>query len=133
MALSIVEEIANHLADMPPSLPVYPMQFPSDVANCIAIFPVGGSSPTWLTAGAGIDCIDYPGVQIQVRYTDPHNAYMQAEAIRVWLDENLPAGYLQCATTRSAPDNLTNPDDLSIAIGPCYRFAVNFDTIKDRS
>lgn len=140
MALSIVEEIANHLADMPPDLPVYTMQFPSDVTNCIAIFPTGGgvggnigNRPSAMTDNTGgVAYMDYPGVQVQVRYTDPHTAFVKAEAIRTWLDEHLPTGYTRCDTNRSVPDDLTNNNDLSMSGGPCYRFSVDFTMIKLR-
>ena len=140
--MSLIEDIANHLADMPSqSLPIYPMQFPSDVVNCIAIFPTGGgvggnigNKPSQMTTNAGgIDYMDYPGVQVQVRYTDPCNAFKVAEDIRQWLDENLPTGYLRCDTNRSLPDDLTNSQDLSMEGGPAYRFSVDFSLIKVRA
>jgi hypothetical protein len=142
MALSLMEVVANHLADMPGQiLPIYTMQFPSDVANCIAIFPTGGgvggnigNKPTMCTASdGGIDYIDYPGVQIQVRYTNPYDAFVLAEAIRVWLDDNLPAGYLRCDTNRSCPDDLTSNADLEMNLGPCFRMSVDFSMIKIRA
>ena len=135
MSLTPVEVIANRLADMPDQiLPVYTMQFPSDVANCIAIFPAGGGEPVATTASDGTDYMDYPGVQIQVRYTNPHDAYVLAEAIRVWLDDNLDVtDYLRCDTNRSAPDDLTNSADLGMNLGPCYRFSVDFTMIKIRA
>ena len=138
----IIEDVANKLADMPgQSLPIYPMQFPSDVINCIAIFPTGGgvggnigSKPTQMTSSAGgIDYMDYPGAQVQVRYTDPFNAFRVCEDIRQWLDENLPTGYLRCDTNRSIPDDLTNSQDLAMIGGPCYRFSVDFSLIKIRT
>lgn len=141
MALSLMEVIANHLADMPNrTLPVYPLQFPSDVANCIAIFPTGGgvggnigNKPSQATDNAGgVQYLDYPGVQIQVRYTNPYDAYVTAESIRIWLDENLPTGYIRCDTNRSCPDDLTNDNDLSMVGGPCYRFSVDFSMYKVR-
>lgn len=139
----IIEDICNHLADMPgQTLPIYPMQFPSDVVNCIAVFPTGGgvggnigSKPSMTFGGslATVGYIDYPGCQIQVRYTDPWNAFKIAEEIRIWLDENLPPGYLRCDTNRSVPDDLTNTQDLSMVGGPAYRFSVDFSMIKVRA
>ncbi len=144
----IIEDVANKLADMPgQSLPIYPMQFPdkdasgNPIINCIAIFPTGGgvggnigSKPTQMTSSAGgIDYMDYPGCQVQVRYTDPFNAYKVAEDIRQWLDENLPTGYLRCDTNRSLPDDLTSSADLTAAGGPMYRFSVDFSLIKIRT
>lgn len=141
--MSIVNDICNHLADMPGiSIPISGMQFPSDVINCIAVFPTGGgvggnigSKPS-MTFGSSlttIGYIDYPGCQIQVRYTDPWNAFRIAEDIRQWLDENLPTGYVRCDTNRSIPDDLTNTADLSISGGPAYRFSVDFSMIKVRA
>jgi len=124
------------------TLPIYPMQFPSDVINCIAVFPTGGGvggnigskpSMTFGSSLATIGYIDYPGVQIQVRYTDPWNACRVAEDIRQWLDENLPTGYLRCDTNRSIPDDLTASSDLTAAGGPMYRFSVDFSFIKVRA
>lgn len=134
MALSIVEEIANYLADMPPDLPVYPMQFPSDVVNCIAIFPAGGKDTERVTSSdaTGLDYIEYPNIQIQVRYTDPHTAFAKAEEIRQWLDENQPTAFLICSTDRPLPDNLTNTNDLSMAGGPAYRFSIQFEITRER-
>lgn len=134
MALSIVEEIANHLADMPPDLPVYTMQFPSDVVNCIAIFPAGGKGTERVTSSdvTGLDYIEYPDVQIQVRYTDPHTAFAKAEEIRQWLDENQPTAFLICSTDRPLPDNLTNTNDLSMAGGPAHRFSIQFEITRER-
>ena len=140
--MSLIEDIANHLADIPgQTLPIYPMQFPANVVNCIAIFPTGGgvggnigNKPSQMTSGTGgIDYMDYPGVQVQVRYTDPFNAFKVAEDIRQWLDENLPTGYLRCDTNRSLPDDLTNSQDLSMEGGPAYRFSVDFSLIKVRA
>ena len=140
--MSLIEDIANHLADMPgQTLGIYCMQFPADVINCIAIFPTGGgvggnigNRPSQMTSGTGgIDYMDYPGVQVQVRYVDPFNAFKVAEDIRQWLDENLPTGYLRCDTNRSLPDDLTSQNDLSMEGGPAYRFSVDFSLIKVRS
>lgn len=118
------------------------MQFPSDVVNCIAVFPTGGGvggnigskpSMTFGESLATVGYIDYPGCQIQVRYTDPFNALRIAEEIRQWLDENLPVGYLRCDTNRSIPDDLTNTSDLEASGGPMYRFSVNFSMTKVRA
>ena len=139
----IIEDICDHLADMPgQSLPIYPMQFPDDVVNCIAVFPTGGgvggnigSKPS-MTFGASLDTvgyIDYPGVQIQIRYSDPFNAFKICEDVRQWLDENLPTGYLRCDTNDSIPIDLTNTSDLEAAGGPMYRFSVDFSFIKVRA
>lgn len=141
--MSIIEDVANHLADMPgQTLGVYPMQFPSDVVNCIAVFPTAGgvggnigSKPSMTFGSSLATCgyIDYPGVQIQVRHTDPFNAFRVAEDIRKWLDENLPTGYVRCDTNRSVPDDLTNTADLGMSGGPAYRFSVDFSMIKVRT
>jgi hypothetical protein len=139
--MSIIDDIANHLADMPgQTLPVYQMQFPPDVINCIAVFPTGGgvggnigSKPSQMTDNAGgVAYMDYPGVQVQVRHGDPFNAFKVCEDIRQWLDENCPTGYLRCDTNRSIPDDLTNAADLSMAGGPAFRFSVDFSFIKVR-
>src|SRR5574343_944063 len=132
----LTEDILNHLADMPNQLlPIYNMQFPSDVVNCICIFPTGGGvggsigiRPTKSFGETSATCgyIDYPGVQLQIRYNDPYNAFRIAEDIRQWLDENLPSGYLRCDTGRSQPDDLTNNADLEMTGGPAYRFSVDF-------
>lgn len=137
----IIEDLANWLADMPnQTLPIYPMQFPSDVVNCIALFPTGGGvggnigvGPSHYRDGASIGALDYPGCQVQVRYTDPGNALAICESIRLWLDMNPPTGYILALTTRSLPDDLTNASDLSMVGGRCYRFSCNFSFTKVRS
>lgn len=140
--MSIIDDICNHLADMPnQTLPIYPMQFPSDVVNCIAVFPTGGGvggsigiGPTYYSsATTKPGALDYPGVQIQVRYTDPWNAFAICEAIRLWLDFNPPTGYVKCITNRPQPDDLTNAADLSLSGGPAYRWSVDFSFSKVRA
>jgi len=138
----IIEDIANHLADMPGlTIPISTMQFPSDIVNVIAIFPTGGGvggnigskpSMTFGQSLATVGYIDYPGVQVQIRAGDPFNAFKVCEDIRQWLDENCPTGYLRCDTNRSIPDDLTTSADLSMAGGPCYRFSCDFSFIKVR-
>ena len=82
--MTLIDDIANHLADMTANtLPIYRFLFPSDTVNCIAIFPAGGGAggnlavrPGACTNNAGtLDYMDFPGFQVQVRYTDPYNAY----------------------------------------------------------
>ena len=137
----ITEDFMNALADMPgQTLPVYSLQFPEDVLNCVALFPVSvgagavvGVVPGKYAETTGVvGYIDYPGIQIQVRYTDPYNAYKLAEDIRVWLEDHLPTGYLRCDAARSMPDDLTSDGDLNILGGPCYRFAADFACMKVR-
>jgi hypothetical protein len=139
--MSLITDICNHLADMPSqTLPIESMQFPAAI-NCIAVFPSGsgvngniGIQPGHFTTATGtIGAIDYPGFQVQVRYTDPHNAYAICEAVRLWLDFNPPTGYLLCSTGRSHPTDLTNTSDLEMEGGPCYRFSVEFGTCKVRT
>lgn len=140
MSSTIVEDVANHLADMPgQTLPIYTMQFPPDVRNCIAIFPTGGgvggnigSKPTQYTTATGIGYLDYPGVQVQIRHGDPFNAYYYCEEVRKWLDSNLPSGYVRCDTNDSIPIDLTNTADLEAEGGPMYRYKVDFSFIKIR-
>ena len=132
----IIEDLTNKLADCPSiSIPIYTMLFPIEPANCIAIFPAHGKPPGHYTSGSGTatGAIDYPDVQVQVRYTDPHNAFAICEAIRLWLDFNPPTGYLLVKTDRSQPDDLSNDADLSMTGGPCYRFSCNFSFIKVRT
>ncbi len=126
----LIEDIANHLADMPgQSLPVYPMQFPSDVVNCVAIFPTGDGKPALHYTAAGT--LDYPGVKIQVRYTDPYNAFHEAEKIRAWLDVNPPTGYYSCRATDLK--DTTDDTSLSLSGGPSYVFEINFILCKVRT
>lgn len=138
----ILEDILNHLADMPgQTLPVYVMQFPEDVMNCVTLFPTGGGvmgnigiGPGGFTSTtAGVrGFLEYPGVQVQVRYTDPYNAFKIADQIRIWLNDNTPSGYIRCDTNRSIPDSLTNNDDIEMIGGPCYRFSVDFTLVTER-
>jgi hypothetical protein len=139
--VTIIEDVANLLADMPgQDLPIYPILFPLDVVNCVAIFPAGGGLTGYPGMGpiryAGTDntpqAIDTPNFQVQVRYTDPFNAFARCEAIRQWLDENNPTGYIISKTTRSQPDDLTIQADLDMDGGPAYRFSVNFEAAKVR-
>lgn len=131
----IIEDLANWLADMPNQvLPIYPMLFPKDTANCIAIFPAHGKPSGRFTDSSGvIASIDYPDIQVQVRYTDPHNAYAICDAIRIWLDLNVPTGYVRLDATRAQPDDLTSSEDLAMVGGPCYRFSCNFSFVKVRT
>jgi hypothetical protein len=137
----IIDDILNHLADMPGlTLQVYMMQFPEDVMNCVALFPTGagvggniGVGPGGFITSEGVrGFLEYPGVQVQVRYTDPYNAFKIADQIRIWLNDNLPDGYIRCDTNRSVPDSLTSQDDIDMINGPCYRFSVDFSLIKER-
>jgi hypothetical protein len=132
----IVDDVMNKLSDMSTlTLPVYGMQFPDDVINCVTIFigtsggvgsRIGYVPSAYTNTAQTLDHIDYPGVQIQVRYTDPYNAFKEAEAIRTWLDGNVPTGYVRCDTKRSQPVDLTSADDLARVGGPCYRYSVDF-------
>jgi len=140
--MSIVDAICNHLADMPGrTLPVFPMLFPLDTIECIAVFPSGagvggniGIQPGHYTTNAGgIGALDYPGFQVQVRRLDPHNAFADAEAIRLWLDFNPPTGYLICSIDGSQPRDMTNSQDLAMAGGAVYRWEVSFGTCKVRA
>lgn len=140
--MSIIDDVRNHLADMPGlALPVSGMQFPSDVVNCIAVFPTGGgvggnigvTSGHYTTSAGLVGALDYPGVQVQVRYSDPFNAFAIAEDIRKWLDFNPPSGYVALSTNRSIPDDLTITSDLEMVGGPAYRFSVDFGLIKVRT
>ena len=131
----IIEDLANWLADMPnQTLPIKTMLFPISPANCVVIFPAHGKPSGRFTDSSGdIASIDYPDIQVQVRYTDPFNAYAICEAIRVWLDLNVPVGYIRLDATRAQPDDLTSSEDLSMVGGPCYRFSCNFSFIKVRT
>jgi hypothetical protein len=135
--LTLLDDVSNHLADMPgQTLPVYSFQFPDEPVACVALFPTGGGvggdigiGPTYYDAGSAID---YPGVQIQVRQTDPHTAFYLCEEIRKWLDMRPPPGYVKAITGRSQPDDLTADKDLVMSGGPCYRFSVEFSFTKVR-
>lgn len=140
--VTIIEDVANKLADMPgQDLPIEELLFPLDTINCVAIFPAGGG----LTGHPGMGPIRYfgstgtpgdidtPSFQVQVRFTDPFNAFSRCEAIRKWLDENPPTGYILTKTTRSQPDDLTIQADLDIIGGPAYRFSVNFEAARVRT
>lgn len=131
----IINDVCNHLADCPnQTLPIYPMQFPSDTICCIAIFPAGGAGATYYSSDTTKPgALDYPGCQIQVRYTDPWNAFAICEAIRLWLDFNPPTGYVKCITNRSQPDCLTNDADLSMSGGPAHRYSCDFAFTKVRA
>jgi hypothetical protein len=140
--MSLVEDVSNWLADMPNQiLPIFTMQFDKDIVNCIAVFPTGGGiggnigvGPTYyssVTTKPG--ALDYPGCQIQVRYTDPWNAFAVCEAIRLWLDMNPPPGYVKCITGRSQPDCLTNDADLSMSGGPAHRYSCDYSFTKVRA
>ena len=138
--MTILDDMLNHLADMPAqTLPVYSLQFPEDTMNCVTLFPTGGGvggnigiGPGAFSDSTGVGYMDYPGIQLQVRYTDPYNAFKIAEEIRIWLNDNIPTGYLRCDTNRSIPDDLTNTSDIEMIGGPCYRFSVDFTLIKVR-
>ena len=126
---SVVEDVANKLADMPGrSLPIYSMQFPPDVINCVAILLGEGKPPLHYTA---LGTLDYPGVKIQVRYIDPHNASSDAEKIRAWLDVNPPTGYYSCRATDLK--DITNEASLSLSGGPSYVFEIKFILCKVRA
>ena len=131
----IIEDLANKLADCPSiSIPIETMLFPAETANCIVILPAGGKQPEYFfsaTTGQP-NALDYPDVQVQVRYTDTHNAYAICEAIRLWLDFNPPTGYVMDRSRESQPMNLTNADDLVMVRGPCYRWSCNFSFVKVR-
>jgi len=140
--MSIIEDVANWLADCPSlTLPVYSLQFPSDIIECVTIFPTGGGiggdigiGPTYYsTATSKPGALDYPGVQVQCRMTDPWNAFKVCEDIRLWLDMNPPTGYVKCITNRSQPDDLTSSADLEMAGGPAYRFSCEFSFTKVRA
>ena len=139
--MSIVEDVSNWLADMPnQTLPIFPMQFDKDIVNCIAIFPTGGGvggsigiGPTYYSSATSKPgALDYPGVQVQVRMTDPWNAFRVCEDIRLWLDFSPPPGYVKCITNRSQPDDLTSDSDLSASGGPIYRLSCDFSFTKVR-
>jgi hypothetical protein len=140
--MDLITDLANWLSDMPnQTLPIYLMQFPlkdsagNPIINCVAIFPAGGPQPKYYSdSGAkGIGALDYPNLQVQVRYIDPWNAFAICESIRAWLDMNPPTGYLIVRTTRAQPDDLTSDADLSMVGGPCYRFSCNFEFTKVRT
>jgi hypothetical protein len=146
MTGSIIEDVANLLADMPnQTLPVYSFLFPlaedSGIINCIAIFPAGsgltnhpGTGPLRYSNGSGIpQAIDTPNFQVQVRYTDPINAFARCEAIRKWLDENPPTGYVLSKTNQGQPRDMTSPADLALIGSPAYRYEVSFEAAKVRA
>jgi hypothetical protein len=128
--MSLTEDLSNHLASMPAqTLPISSMQFPDDV-NCVAIFPGSGKSSLFYTA---LGTLDYPSIRIKVRYTDPHNAFAIAEAIRVWLDANLPVGYLTCRSSDPIAKDATDATSLALSGGPAYIFEVEFSLTKVRA
>jgi hypothetical protein len=134
--MSITEDIANKLADMPNQiLPIFPMQFDTDIVNCIAIFPGTGcqrqgAASLFYTA---LGTLDYPAIRVQVRYTDPSNAFAIAEAIRIWLDANLPTGYLTCRALDPNAKDITDDKSLSMVGGPAYIFDISFQLTKVRA
>jgi len=138
--MSFLDDLANHMADMPgQDLAIYPMQFPSDIINCVGLFPSGGGvggnigiGPSYFSDQGEVNAFDYPGAQVQVRYTNPYDAYAICETIRLWLDMNPPTGYLMVKVNRSQPDDLTNNADLEMSGGPVYRFSCDFSFIKVR-
>ena len=107
---------------------VWPNRFPSSPLKCVMIKAMPGQIPSEEMGGDGID---YPGFQIQVRDIDQEQAMLDADAIRLGLN-NSTRGEYTVFTTRSAPIDLTNPADLEATDGPVYRFSVDFDTIKIR-
>jgi hypothetical protein len=127
----IIEDVANKLADMPgQSLPIYPMQFPSDVVNCITVFIDTGKPSLFYTA---LGTLDYPAVKIRVRYTDPYNAFAIAEAIKIWMDAHLPTGYLTCRAIDPNARDITDSNSLAMSGGPAYVFEVAFKLTKVRA
>jgi len=111
------------------------MQFDSDTVNCIAVFPGTGSQrqgtqPLFFTA---LGTLDYPAARVQVRYTDPHNAFAVAEAVRVWMEANLPNGYLTCRAEDSIAKDATDEKSLGMSGGPAYIFEVVFNLTKVRA
>jgi len=133
----IIEDVANKLADMPgQSLPIYPMQFPdkdasgNPIINCIAIFPGDGKPALHYTA---LGTLDYPGIKIRVRYTDPYNAFAIAEAIKIWMDAHLPTGYLTCRAIDPNARDITDSNSLAMSGGPAYVFEVAFKLTKVRA
>ena len=140
--VSIIEDVANLLADMPSQdLPVYPFLFPLDMVCCIGIFPAGsgltyypGTGPLRYSNGSGTpQAIDTSNFQVQVRYTDPINAFARCEAIRKWLDMNPPTGYVLSKTNQSQPRDMTSPTDLMMIGGPAYRYEASFEAAKVRT
>ena len=133
---SIVELAANHLASMPnQDLPIVQFLYDPNVLNCVALFPLAGRGTEFFsdtTSPTTMGVIDSPGLQVQVRYSDPINAFVLCEAIRVWLDQNPPSGYVMCFTTRDQPSNVTSPEDLASQSGPLYRFSCDFSLTKVR-
>ena len=134
---NIAEDVANKLADMPAQdLPVYQFLFPLDVVNCVTIFPLFGRDTEFYSATSStttMGVIDSPGVQIQIRHTSAIDGFARSEAIRQWLDQNAPMGYVMMLTTRSQPSNVTNQADLDMIGGPAYRFSVDFVLTKVRT
>ena len=134
--MTLVEDIANKLADMTTQdLPVYKFLFPIDVTNCVCIFPLMGMPTEFFSQSSStttMGVLDKPGIQIQVRYSNPSDAYAKAENIRQWLDQNPPTGYVLTLTTRSQPSNVTSPEDINMINGPAYRYSVDFIMSKVR-
>ncbi len=122
--MNIIEDVANHLADMPGlNLPVEQFLFLADTVSCVCLFPDGGANPLPHSEGA----IDRPSVQIQVRAASPQEAYVKCEEIRLWLRRNPPTGYFQGEPNDSQPYDLTSDLDLHMEGGPVYRFGVNIE------
>lgn len=134
--MSITEDIANKLADMTTlALPIYPMQYPDDVVNCVAIIPGSGSqaqgkSSLFYTA---LGTLDFPSIRIQVRYTDPYNAFAIADAVRIWLDANLPTGCLTCRSVDPSAKDVTDANSLAMSGGPAYIYEVEFSLTRVRA
>lgn len=132
----IIEDICNHLADMPnQTLPIYPMQFPDDVINCIMVMSGSGSQAQGKASlfYTALGTLDYPSIRVHVRYTDPWNAFAEAEKIRIWLDANLPTGYLTCRSVDPSAKDVTDANSLAMDGGPAYIFEVEFALTKVRS
>jgi hypothetical protein len=133
---SIVEDICNLLADMPlQDLPVVQFLYDPAILNCVAVFPLSGRGTDLFFDGGSttMGAIDKPSVQIQVRYTNPQGAFARCEAIRKWLDQNAPTGYVSCITNRDQPSNVTSPEDIASIGGPMYRYSVDFAMSKVRT
>lgn len=107
---------------------IFKYRFPLSPANCLCIIPMSIKTPDEEQGGDGID---YPGFQLQIRDTNEHTAFTNAEAIRLALNDSVIGEYA-VFTTRSTAVSVTNEDDLHTTEGSLYRFAVDFETIQVR-
>ena len=104
---------------------IFAYRWPPSPLSGYLIIPMGGSIPSEVQGGDGID---YPGFQVQVRDPSMETAEQMAEQVRLALN-GITAGDYTIFTTRSHAVDLTSPDDL---MAGAYRFSADFETIYVR-